>query len=62
MFSCKFGTFLLETYIGKSSIISESFSLLLKSPKKKVPNHNPTHYSTKEKMLRVLIWLLFWQT
>ena len=42
----------------KDGLITESFSLWLKS-QKKVPNHDPAHYSPKEKMLSVMIWHLF---
>ena len=28
---------------------------------KKVPNHSPEHYPPKEKMLRRVIWLLFFR-
>ena len=38
----------------KGSLISEIFSLWLKSSKN-VPNHFPEHYPHKEKMLRVVI-------
>ena len=44
---------------GKGSLISERISLWPKSPKKKVPNHSPEHYPPKEKMLRRVIWQLF---
>ena len=42
----------------EGGLISESFSLWLKS-QKKVPNQDPAHYSPKEKMLSVMIWNLF---
>ena len=37
---------------NKSDLISESFSIQLQSPKKKVPNHYTQHYPAKEKMHR----------
>ena len=37
--------------LAKGGLISESFSLLFKSPKK-VPNHAPEHYPSKEIVLR----------
>ena len=49
---------------NKGGLISESFSLLLKSKKenfKKVSNHSPEHYLPKEKMLRSVIWHLFFR-
>jgi hypothetical protein len=42
----------------KGGLISESFSLWLKSPKKGVKNY-PEHYPLKEWMLRIVIWYLF---
>jgi hypothetical protein len=29
--------------------------------KKKVPNHSPEQYPPKEKILRGVIWYLFWE-
>ena len=44
----------------KGCLISEKCSLCLNSPKK-VPNHHPECYPPKEKMLRIVIWnLFFW--
>ena len=41
----------------KGGLISESFSLWLKSSNKKLPNHSPEHYQPEEKMLRrVIFW------
>ena len=40
---------------AKGGLISESFSLWLKSPKM-VSNHVPGHYIPQEKMLRGVIW------
>ena len=36
-----------------SSLILQSFSLWLKSPKKKVPKPSPEHFPIKEKVLKV---------
>ena len=44
----------------KGGLISESFSLWLKSPKM-VSNHAPDHYIPKEKMLRGMTWHPFWE-
>ena len=48
----------------KSGFNSKRFSLWLQSPKK-VQNHSPEHYPvstylSKEKLLRGVIWHLFW--
>ena len=51
---------LISSKRSKGDLISESFSLWLKSPKKG-PNHSPEHYQFKEKMLRRVIWHLFWR-
>ena len=44
----------------KGSLISESPSLWLKSSKN-VSNHFPEHNPHKEKMVRVVIWQLFFE-
>ena len=41
--------------IYKGGMISESFSVWLKYPKK-VPNHYSEHYPPKETMLKIVIW------
>jgi uncharacterized Fe-S cluster-containing radical SAM superfamily enzyme len=46
---------------SKGGLFSESFSLWLKSQKKKVPNYCPEHYPRKEKTLRVVIWHPFFK-
>ena len=43
---------------SKGGSISERFSLWHKS-QNKVPNHYPEHYPPKEKMVRIVIWYLF---
>ena len=43
----------------KGVLISASFVLLWLKSLKKEPNHDPEHYPPKEKMLRVVIWHLF---
>ena len=40
--------------IERGGLISESFSLWLKSPQKGAKNY-PDHYPTKEKILRIVI-------
>ena len=49
--------FIIKTCIAqdKGGLISESFSLWLKSPKKGAKNY-PEHYPSKENMLRIVIW------
>ena len=47
--------------IADGGFISECFSDGLKYSKKKVPNHSLEHYPPKEKMLRKVIWHLFWE-
>ena len=42
--------------IIKGGLISESFSLWLKSPKK---GANPEHYPPEDKILKLVIWHLF---
>ena len=48
----------LSSLAFKGSLISESFSLWLKSSKNGAENY-PEHYPSKEKMLRIVIWHLF---
>ena len=43
----------------KGSLMSERFSLWLHL-QKNVPNHNPKYYLANEKMLRIVIWPIFW--
>ena len=47
-----------QKFITKGNLLSESFSLWLKSPKKKMLNHSPEHYSLEQKMLRDFVWHL----
>ena len=42
----------------KGGLISERFLIWLQSPKK-VPNHSPQHYPPREKLLKAVIWHLF---
>ena len=47
-------------YIGKGGLISESFSFRIKSPKKRCPKLSWA-LSIYVKMLKIIIWHLFWK-
>ena len=49
------GVFVASIDTSKGDLISERFSLWLKSPIECV-KHYPEHYPFKEKMLRIVIW------